>query len=127
LPAIDKTGVNPLPWALLQDTQLDRNFRPTFPKYLQELNRCTITITGFLQPVTDDPESNIVMLIEYPTGCWYCEMPDVTGILLIELPEGKTYEYTRSMVKVNGQLVLNSTDPENFLYTVTKAKIVSSD
>ena len=32
------------------------------------------------------------MLIEYPVGCWYCEMPDVTAIVLVDLPEGKTQD-----------------------------------
>jgi hypothetical protein len=67
------------------------------------------------------------MLIEYPVGCWFCEMPDVTGIVYAELPADKTVEYTRNAVRVTGKLTLNAADPENFLYSVTDAKVVAVD
>jgi hypothetical protein len=70
---------------------------------------------------------NAFMLIEYPVGCWYCEMPEITGIMLVELPAGKTKAVTRGPVKVEGKLSLNDSDPENFLYTIGKAKVVNGD
>ena len=38
LPPISDTGVNPLPWTVLAETTLDRQFKPTFAKYLHELD-----------------------------------------------------------------------------------------
>src|SRR5205085_463922 len=38
LAPVSATGVNTLPWVLLADTHLDAKSRPTFPKYLEELN-----------------------------------------------------------------------------------------
>ena len=67
------------------------------------------------------------MLIEYPVRCWYCEMPDVTAIVLVDLPEGKTRDITRSRLRITGRLHLNATDPENFLYNVKDAKAVEID
>ena len=67
------------------------------------------------------------MFIEYPVGCWYCEMPDVTGIVLVELAPGKRIRFTRGLIKVTGELHLNRTDPENFLYTIRKAKVAEAD
>jgi tetratricopeptide (TPR) repeat protein len=127
LPAIDKEGVNHLPWGLLLETSVDRNFKPTFPKYLEELNSHTVSLTGFIQPLTDDLELNVFMLIEYPTGCWYCEMPEINGIVLVELPADKSIRYSRNQVKVTGKLSLNATDPENFLYTIKEAKVIEAD
>jgi hypothetical protein len=127
LPAISKEGVNTMPWALLQETSVDRSFRPTFDRYLQDLNELQVSLTGFIQPLTDDLELGTFMLIEYPIGCWYCEVPEVTSIVLVELPEGKGVQYTRNLVKVTGRLRLNSKDPEDFLYTLKEARVVEAD
>ena len=128
LPAIDPKGVNPLPWALLSETTLDRRgFKPGFVKYLKELDGKEVSLTGFMQPFGDDLELNAFMLIEYPVGCWFCEMPEITTIVLVELPPDKVVTYRRGLVKVTGRLALNTADPENFLYTVGKAKVSEPD
>ena len=127
LPPINPKRTNLIPWALLLETQLDRNYRPTFHPHLRKLDNLKISLTGFIQPLTDDLEMSVFMLIEYPTGCWYCEMPEVTGIVLVELPDGKSVTYTRRMVKVTGTLRLNATDPEDFLYTIRDATVAETD
>ncbi len=127
LPPISADGINPLPWTVLAETTVDSKFRPTFPKYLKELDGKQISLSGFMQPLGEDLELGSFMLIEYPVGCWYCEVPEITGIVLVELPPGKTTTFTRTLVKITGKLVLNSTDPENFLYTISKAKVAEVD
>jgi tetratricopeptide (TPR) repeat protein len=127
LPPVRADVVNALPWAVLAETTLDRQFHPTFTKYLQELDGKQITLDGYMQPLGEELEVRAFMLIENPVGCWYCEMPDITGIILVQLPEEKTKTYTRGQVKVTGQLKLNSNDPENFLFTITQAKVTGSD
>ncbi|MHB1424250.1 MAG: DUF3299 domain-containing protein [Gemmataceae bacterium] len=127
LPAIDPKGVNGLPWPVVAETTLDRQYRPTFPRYLKELDGKKVTLTGYLQPLGEDADLNAFLLVEYPIGCWYCEQPEPTAILLIELPEGKTHSYTRGQVRVRGKLVLNAADPENFLYTIRDAEISQAD
>jgi hypothetical protein len=47
--------------------------------------------------------------------------------VLVELPENKTATYTRGPVEINGRLKLNSSDPENFLYTINQAKVRKLD
>src|SRR5439155_3858329 len=101
--------------------------RPNFPKYLRELDGKQVSLTGFMQPLTEELEVSSFLFIEYPVGCWYCEMPETTSILYVELPAGKSRGYTRGLVKVVGKLSLNATDPENFLYTVGSAKVVEAD
>ena len=127
LPAISATGVNSLPWSVLADTSIDRQFRPGFAKYLQDLEGKQVSLTGFIQPLNEELELATFMFIEYPVGCWYCEMPEVTSILFVELPEGKSFTYTRGLVKVTGRLSLNKGNPESFLYTLNKAKVAEAD
>jgi hypothetical protein len=127
LPPVSLTGVNSLPWAVLAETILDRRFKPTFPKYLRELDGKEVSLIGFMQPLGQETELGSFLLIEYPVGCWYCEMPEVTGMVLVELAGGKTTTFTRSQVKVSGKLSLNGTDPENFLYTIKNATVSGTD
>jgi hypothetical protein len=124
---IDPKGLNPLPWEVLAETTLDRKYRPTFAKYLQELDGKRVRMTGYMQPLGEDPDLSSFLVIENPVGCWYCEMPELPGIVLIELPMDKTLRPTRGVVTVTGKLTLNSKDPENFLYTISNAKVVVSE
>ena len=82
----DLTNPNLLPWVVLADTTVDRHARPTFAKYLKELDGKLVSLIGYMQPLSDDLEVASFMLIEYPVGCWYCETPAMTGIVLVELP-----------------------------------------
>jgi hypothetical protein len=128
LPSVHVSGVNALPWAVLAQTTIARPlFKPTFPQYLHELDRKQVSLAGFMQPVRAEAELSSFLLIENPVGCWYCEMPDITGIVLVQLPAGKTATYTRSLIKVIGTLKLNAVDPENFLYTLEGAKVSEAD
>jgi tetratricopeptide (TPR) repeat protein len=127
LPPIDRKGVNGLPWSVIAETTLDRQYRPTFSKYLKELDGLRVQLNGFMQPLGDDPDSAAFLLIEYPVGCWYCEMPEVTAMVLVELPAGKTRHFTRGGVRITGKLVLNATDPENFLYVIRDAKVTDGE
>ncbi len=127
LVAIDPKGTNVLPWSVVVETTLDRKYKPTFPKYLKELDGLTVQLSGFMQPIGEETECGSFLLIEYPVGCWYCEMPEMTAMVLIEMPEGKTRTFSRGQLKITGKLKLNGTDPENFLYTLKDAKVESAD
>jgi tetratricopeptide (TPR) repeat protein len=127
LPAVSATGVNALPWAVLSATTVDRHFKPAFPPYLRELDGKQVSLSGFMQPLGPGREVTRFLLIEYPVGCWYCEMPEITGIILVELPRDKTASFSRGHVKVEGRLTLNATDPENFLFTLGRARVAPAD
>ncbi len=77
-----------------------------------------------MQPLGEDTDLGAFLVIENPVGCWFCEMPDLSNIVLVELPEGKAGRFTRDRVRITGKLALNSTDPENFLYIIRDAKMV---
>jgi hypothetical protein len=127
LPPVSDTGVNALPWEVLAQTTIAAPFRPTFTKYLRELDGKQITLNGYMQPLRGDADLAAFMFIEYPVGCWYCEMPEVTGIVYAELPAGRTVAYRRGLVRVTGRLRLNSNDPEDFLYTIREARVTEVD
>ncbi len=127
LAPIDPKGVNALPWTVVGETSLNQKFQPTFPRYLKELDGCQVSLSGFMQPVTDELECSSFLLIEFPVGCWYCEMPEMTGIILVEMPAGKTRTYTRAKLQITGKITLNDSDPENFLYIIREAKVVEEE
>ncbi len=124
LPVVDPKGVNALPWTVFTDTPLDRQYRPTFSDYLKELDGKQVELTGYMQPLASDLNCAAFMFVENPVGCWFCEMPGMTGIVLVELEEGKTLRYTRGSLRVTGKLTLNGTNPERFLFVVENAKAV---
>jgi hypothetical protein len=123
LPAIDPRGLNTLAWEVIAETMVDRQARPTFPRYLKELDGKRVVLRGYLQPIGEDTGLGAFLLIEHPVGCWYCEMPELTNMVLVEMPEGKSARFTRDRIRVTGKLRLNSTDPENFLYLVQDAQV----
>jgi hypothetical protein len=123
LPAVNPRGVNPLPWEVLAKTTIDKHYRPTFAPYLKELAGKRVALEGYMQPLSEDSDLSSFLLIEYPVGCWWCEMPEVVSMVLVEMPAGKEARFSRERVRVTGKLTLNRTDPENFLYTVQDATV----
>jgi hypothetical protein len=127
LPPISASGVNVLPWALLAETKLDEEHHPTFPRYLRELAGKQVSLSGFMQPLGDGEDLSGFLLIEYPVGCWYCEMPELTGMVYVEMPAGRQATYSRDLLRVVGRLTLNANDPEDFLFTIKQAKVAGAD
>lgn len=124
LPPIDAKGVNAIPWAVVLETALDRNYKATFPRYLRELGGKQVQLTGYMQPLGEGSEVTSFLLIENPVGCWYCEMPELAGMVLVELPPGKLRGVTRDPLRVTGRLALNlGGDAESFLYTLEDAVV----
>lgn len=127
LPEIRPDGVNPLPWGVLAETSVAPVFKPKFHEHLKKLDGKRVSLTGYMQPVSMDPEVGGFMLIEYPVGCWFCETPEPGGILYVEVGGGKSVAVKRGRVKVEGVLKLNASDPEDFLYTLTGATVRDPD
>lgn len=127
LPPITDSGVNALPWDVLNQTVLDARFRPSFARYLQQLDGKQVSLTGFMQPLKDEQDVAAFLFLEFPVGCWYCEMPETAGITWVELPPGKSTPYRRELVRVVGRLQLNSNDPEDLLYAIREARVTGVD
>jgi hypothetical protein len=127
LPAVSATGINVVPWDVFTQTSVDAKFRPTFPAYLKELDSKEVSLNGFMQPLHEELDLGTFLLIEYPVGCWYCEMPETTGMVYVELPAGRTTPYRRSQVRIVGRLKLNANDPEDFLFAIREARVAGID
>jgi len=127
LPAVRADATNALPWPVLAATDTDAKGRPKFLKYLEQLDGKTVTLNGFMQPLRDELAVTSFMLLEYPVGCWFCETPEPTGLVSVELKAGKASDFKKSLVKVTGTLKLNRDDPEAYLFSLTDARIGDAD
>lgn len=127
LPAIENDKPNALPWPLLAATVVDAKGQPTFVKYLEKLDGKTVTLTGFIQSTKDELTVSSFLFLEYPVGCWFCETPDPTGIISVELKGDKTIEPRKGLVKVTGTLVLNRDNPESYLFSLKDARVGGAD
>lgn len=128
LPPVSANEINVVPWEAFAETIVEaKKFKPRFSKYLEELDGKDISLFGFMQPLGEGTEMASFLFLENPIGCWFCEMPELTGILLVELPAGKTATFQRSLVRVVGRLALNRSDPEDFLYGMRDARVSGVD
>lgn len=127
LPEIDADKTNALPWPVLASTTVNAKGRPTFAKYLDRLDGKTVSLTGFMQVTKEELTVSSFLLLEYPVGCWFCETPDPTGLIAVELKAGKTTEFKRGLVKVTGTLVLNRDNPEGYLFSLKDARVGEAD
>lgn len=128
LPPINADGVNALPWLILEETAVARPFKPRYAKYLDDLEGKRVALTGFMQPLGAElAETSAFLLIEFPIGCWFCEAPETAGIIYVSLPEGKSVDVKKGLVKVEGVLRLNRNDPEQYLYSIRDARVAEPD
>jgi hypothetical protein len=127
LPAIRADAANHLPWAVLSATAPDVKGRLAFPKYLDKLDGKRVVLTGFVQPLRDELELTGFLLLEFPVGCWFCETPEPTGLVDVELAKGQRTELKKGLVKVTGTLVVNRADPESYPFALKDARVGEAD
>lgn len=123
LPAIKPNAFNSLPWLVLAQTQVDRKANAQYPAYLKQLENQKVQIEGHMQPVGEEYESGTFLLLENPVGCWYCEMPALNGMVLVELKDSKIARISRQPQVIKGRLQLRKDDPEKFLFTILDAEM----
>ena len=89
----------------------------------KQLENQKVQIEGHMQPVGEEHESSTFLLLENPVGCWYCEMPSLNGMVLIELKDLKVVRMSRQTQIIKGKLQLRKDDPEKFLFTILEAEM----
>ncbi len=128
LPAIRPDGVNPLPWAVVGETEIGPRGKPSFLDYADKLDGKRVSVAGFMTPAGNaTAELTGFLLTENPVGCWFCETPGPSQVITVELADGVTAEFARTALKVTGTLKLNRTDPERFPFTLTDARVGPAD
>ncbi|CAN5574778.1 hypothetical protein BH11PLA2_BH11PLA2_45220 [soil metagenome] len=127
LPKIDADKVNVLPWAALVETTIARPFKVDTLKYVKDLDGKRVTLIGYMRPLEAGKAGDVsaFLLTEYAIGCWFCDVPDATGIVYVELKEST--EPSRNALRVEGVLEVNTTDPEAYLFRIKDAKVVVAD
>lgn len=128
LPTVRSDAVNPLPWAVLGETEIDDRGRPTVLPYLEKINGLRVELSGHMTPIAPTADGvGEFLLTEAAVGCWFCEVPGPTQAVRVELPEGKTATVARTAVRVIGVLRLNLTDPEGLPVVVIGASVRAVD
>jgi hypothetical protein len=122
LPPIRPDRPTPLGWPVLGATTFGDG-KPAFPKYLEKLDGRPVTMLGYVQTIGSEARAGRFLLLEYPVGCWFCETPEPTGLVSVELKGGTPVESRKGLVKVTGTLVLNREDPEGYLFRITDARL----
>jgi len=122
LPKINPQGVNRLPWAALSETTISNRFEVSYLKYVDQLDGKRISLTGFMVLNGQDSQAEF-LLVENAIGCWFCEQPSPTQLLVVRMKEGTTADSARRMQSITGTLKLNRDDPEAYLFTITDATI----
>lgn len=120
LPKIDPKGVNPLPWAALDETTVGKKFAVSFLPYVADLDGKTVSVAGFIQPQKADEVSEF-LLTEFAVGCWFCDSPGPMQV--VQVDAAKPVPFVTGLVTVTGKLQLNKSDPERLLFTVTDATV----
>ena len=123
----DGLGRTVLDWNVLSTTLVDDDFKPTFQPNLRAADDAQVALTGFMAPLDEVGAMSVFLLVEFPVGCFYCQTPDPTGILLIEMAKGMQVDMNYNLVKITGKLQLNSDNPEDFLYIITDASLSLAD
>jgi hypothetical protein len=127
LPPVNANGPTELPWPALAETTIGKRFPPTHLKFVATLDGKPVSLVGFVRPTTADAELTAFLFTEFPVGCWFCELPEPTGIVSVELAAGKATDAVKTPVKITGVLKLNRDDPEAYLFSIVDAKVGAAD
>ena len=112
----------------LMRTRLYRKPPPVYPAKLSELNGKVVRIRGFMSPFDSLTDLRNFMLLETPTGCYFCEPPGPTQVAFVRLPGNKPLEFINEAIDVEGTLRLweaDSKEPrhDTFLYVIDAIRL----
>ncbi len=127
LPPIKPSRTTDLPWAALAETVLGKRFPPAYLPYVAKLDGRRVRLSGYMRPAAGADEVMEFLLTEFPVGCWFCELPELTAIVRVELAPGNTITFQRTPLTLVGEWSLNTSDPESQLFVLKNAKIAITD
>lgn len=94
---------------------------PTFSKYLKTFNNKRVQLKGYIIPLSELGGQSEFMFSSLPFSmCYFCGSAGPETVVEIESKE--KIKFTTSQVKIEGILVLNSSDPDHHMYILKSAK-----
>ena len=95
---------------------------PTFGVKVKELNNRIIDIKGYVIPL--DLDGKIYALSAYPfSSCFFCGAAGPESVMTLLFENGPPRKYkTDEVARFKGVLMLNSKNPEEFIYVLKEVK-----
>lgn len=118
----DANGVRRVAWSALAATQWGPDGKPTFSEALARVDGAAVRLVGYMTPLDDYGLVDVFLLVPYPVGCFFCQSPPPTGIVLVETG-GRRVRLQYEPVEVTGKIYLNRDDPNDFLYRCDALRI----
>jgi hypothetical protein len=96
--------------------------KPIFSEPLAGLNGGAVRLVGYMTPLDDYGLVDVFLLVPHPVGCFFCQSPPPSGIVLVETGERRV-RLQVDPVEVTGRFHLNRDDPNDFLYRCEAGRI----
>ena len=107
-------------------TDNQTQYTPHFPAELKALDKKTVTLPGYLVPMTGGREHETFMLSVLPImQCMFCGQGDIPPMVEIFMRKGRKVRFTEEPIKIRGTVHLNSNIQEgNAEIQVMNAELV---
>ncbi len=88
-------------------------YTPHFPDELKALGGKTVTLPGYLVPMTGGRDHETFMLSVLPImQCMFCGQGDIPPMVEIFMKKGKKVRFTEEPIKIRGKVRLNANTQE---------------
>ena len=114
-------------WQVLADVSFESKVKddlemdsPKFGKRVQAFHGKKVTLKGYLIPMSEFGGSDEYMLSALPfSSCFFCGGAGPETI--VELQVKQSVKFTTSLIKIEGILMLNGSDPDHHMYIMKDA------
>lgn len=97
--------------------------KPAFSKRLKEANGKSITLNGYLIPLSEVGDKQQYMLSSLPfSSCYFCGGAGPETV--IELDAKEKIKFVTKQITMKGTLVLNATDPDHHIFILRNPQII---
>lgn len=97
--------------------------KPTFSKRLKEANGKSLTLKGYLIPLSEVGDKQQYMLSSLPfSSCYFCGGAGPETV--IELDTKEKIKFVTKQIMMTGTLVLNASNPDHHIFILKNPKII---
>ncbi|MCC5876082.1 MAG: DUF3299 domain-containing protein [Candidatus Sumerlaeia bacterium] len=124
----DVSGDKMISFEDLMETKLYRLPPPVFTDKVAGLGGNTVRMVGFMSPYDSLTDLRNFMLVQVPTGCYFCAPPGPLQVVSVRIDSDTPVSFIEEPILVEGTLRLweeESTNPMHrmFLFVIDKAKV----